>query len=149
MCNFWLLTNRFLPFVFLPQKMFQVEEVNCICVDWQHGARTEYTQAVQNIRVVGAEIAVLIQGLSVKPCQGYILGGRGTEGAGRRCLAPRGSLGTHDRGGGKAWKPGSPIMAFPKETCNLRPSRIVLMIFSCRSWSKLVNLFEPQFPLLK
>ncbi|KAI5945994.1 Pancreatic lipase-related protein 2 [Manis javanica] len=45
------------------KKMFQVEEVNCICVDWQHGARTEYTQAVQNIRVVGAEIAVLIQGL--------------------------------------------------------------------------------------
>lgn len=52
---------------FLPQKMFKVEKVNCICVDWRRGARTDYTQAVHNIRVVGAEIAFLIQGLSVNP----------------------------------------------------------------------------------
>lgn len=46
--------------------MFQVEQVNCICVDWKGGSRAEYTQAVHNIRVVGAEIAYFIQELSVK-----------------------------------------------------------------------------------
>ncbi|XP_028368839.1 pancreatic lipase-related protein 2 [Phyllostomus discolor] len=48
------------------EKMFQVEQVNCICVDWSRGAKTLYTQAVHNIRVVGAEIAFLIQGLSTE-----------------------------------------------------------------------------------
>lgn len=48
----------------LCENMFQVEHVNCICVDWQRGARTDYTQAVHNIRVVGAEVAYLIQELS-------------------------------------------------------------------------------------
>ncbi|KAK2099049.1 Pancreatic lipase- protein 2 [Saguinus oedipus] len=46
------------------KKMFKVEKVNCICVDWRGGSRTMYTQAVQNTRVVGAEIALLIQVLS-------------------------------------------------------------------------------------
>ncbi|KAG8517421.1 Inactive pancreatic lipase-related protein 1 [Galemys pyrenaicus] len=45
------------------KDMFKVEQVNCICVDWKRGARTGYTQAVQNIRVVGAEVAYLIHGL--------------------------------------------------------------------------------------
>lgn len=45
--------------------MFQVEKVNCICVDWRHGSRAEYTQAAYNTRVVGAEIAFLVQVLSV------------------------------------------------------------------------------------
>lgn len=45
--------------------MFQVEKVNCICVDWKRGSRTEYTQASYNTRVVGAEIAFLVQVLSV------------------------------------------------------------------------------------
>ncbi|XP_011856517.1 PREDICTED: pancreatic lipase-related protein 2 [Mandrillus leucophaeus] len=48
------------------KKMFEVEKVNCICVDWRHGSHTMYTQAVQNIRVVGAETAVLIQTLSTQ-----------------------------------------------------------------------------------
>lgn len=48
------------------KKMFKVEKVNCICVDWRRGALTRYTQAVHNTRVVGAEIAFLIQGLSTK-----------------------------------------------------------------------------------
>ncbi|XP_020008795.1 pancreatic lipase-related protein 2-like [Castor canadensis] len=48
------------------KKMFQVEEVNCICVDWQGGSRTTYTQAVHNTRVVGAEIAFLVQALSTQ-----------------------------------------------------------------------------------
>lgn len=63
--------------------MFKVEEVNCISVDWRHGAKAHYTQAVHNIRVVGAEIAFLIQGLSVKPCLGRSWWGRGREGAGK------------------------------------------------------------------
>ncbi|XP_059517535.1 pancreatic lipase-related protein 2-like [Myotis daubentonii] len=53
------------------QKMFKVEKVNCICVDWMRGARTGYNQAVHNIRVVGAETAFLIEGLSTK--MGYSL----------------------------------------------------------------------------
>ncbi|XP_057591860.1 pancreatic lipase-related protein 2 isoform X2 [Hippopotamus amphibius kiboko] len=50
----------------LCKKMFKVEEVNCICVDWRRGAWTRYTQAVHNTRVVGAEIAFLIRELSTK-----------------------------------------------------------------------------------
>ncbi|XP_066095340.1 pancreatic lipase-related protein 2-like [Saccopteryx bilineata] len=46
------------------KNMFKVEEVNCICVDWRRGAKTDYNQAVHNIRVVGAELAFLVQGLS-------------------------------------------------------------------------------------
>ena len=61
--------------VCLPQKMFKVEKVNCICVDWEHGAWTKYTQAVHKTRVVGAEIAFFIQGLSVNPCLGPMLWG--------------------------------------------------------------------------
>lgn len=59
--------------------MFKVERVNCICVDWRRGAQAHYIQAVHNIRVVGAEIAFLLQGLSVKPCLGHILPGGGRE----------------------------------------------------------------------
>ncbi|XP_059756749.1 pancreatic lipase-related protein 2 [Balaenoptera ricei] len=50
----------------LCKKMIKVEKVNCVCVDWKRGARTTYTQAVHNTRVVGAEIAFLIQGLSTQ-----------------------------------------------------------------------------------
>ncbi|XP_038629740.1 pancreatic lipase-related protein 2-like isoform X2 [Scyliorhinus canicula] len=42
------------------KELFEVEDVNCICVDWVRGSRTLYDQAVNNIRVVGAEIAYLI-----------------------------------------------------------------------------------------
>ena len=35
------------------QHMFQVESVNCICVDWESGSHTTYTQASQNTRIVG------------------------------------------------------------------------------------------------
>lgn len=58
--------------------MFQVEEVNCICVDWKKGSRTAYTQAVHNTRVVGAEIAYLVQVLSVRPYPGRPGAGEGT-----------------------------------------------------------------------
>ena len=48
-----------------PQNMFQVEEVNCICVDWKRGSQTTYTQAASNVRVVGAQVAQMIDILSV------------------------------------------------------------------------------------
>uniref|UniRef100_A0A8C6QBI0 Triacylglycerol lipase n=1 Tax=Nannospalax galili TaxID=1026970 RepID=A0A8C6QBI0_NANGA len=47
----------------LHQNMFQVESVNCICVDWKGGSRATYTQATQNVRVVGAEVAYLVDTL--------------------------------------------------------------------------------------
>lgn len=47
------------------QNMFQVESVNCICVDWKSGSRTGYTQASQNIRIVGAEVAYFVEVLQV------------------------------------------------------------------------------------
>lgn len=45
--------------------MFQVEEVNCICVDWKKGSQTTYTQAANNVRVVGAQVAQMIDILVV------------------------------------------------------------------------------------
>ncbi|XP_040847707.1 pancreatic lipase-related protein 2-like isoform X2 [Ochotona curzoniae] len=74
------------------RKMFQVEEVNCICVDWSRGSRTAYTQAVHNIRVVGAEIALLVQVLSTEMGYspedvhliGHSLGAHAAAEAGRR-----------------------------------------------------------------
>ncbi|XP_024411170.2 pancreatic lipase-related protein 2 [Desmodus rotundus] len=74
------------------KNMFKVEEVNCISVDWRHGAKAHYTQAVHNIRVVGAEIAFLIQGLSTEMGYGlenvhligHSLGAHAAAEAGRR-----------------------------------------------------------------
>ncbi|XP_068112923.1 pancreatic lipase-related protein 2-like isoform X2 [Hyperolius riggenbachi] len=42
------------------KAMLRVEDVNCICVDWAGGSQTFYTQATNNIRVVGAEVAYFI-----------------------------------------------------------------------------------------
>lgn len=47
------------------QNMFKVESVNCICVDWKSGSRTAYSQASQNVRIVGAEVAYLVGVLQV------------------------------------------------------------------------------------
>ncbi|PNI81624.1 LOW QUALITY PROTEIN: PNLIPRP1 isoform 3, partial [Pan troglodytes] len=41
-------------------KMFELEEVNCICVDWKKGSQTTYTQAANNVRVVGAQVAQML-----------------------------------------------------------------------------------------
>lgn len=60
---------------FQPQNLFEVEEVNCICVDWKRGSQTTYTQAANNVRVVGAQVAQMISMLSVS-------GRRAAEGAG-------------------------------------------------------------------
>ncbi|XP_072851604.2 inactive pancreatic lipase-related protein 1 isoform X1 [Pogona vitticeps] len=48
------------------KNMLQVEDVNCICVDWKRGARCPYTQASNNIRVIGAEVAYFIDVLMTK-----------------------------------------------------------------------------------
>ncbi|XP_069914408.1 pancreatic lipase-related protein 2 [Oryctolagus cuniculus] len=74
------------------KKMFQVEAVNCICVDWRRGAQTAYTQAAHNTRVVGAEIAFLVRVLSTElgyspddvHLIGHSLGAHAAAEAGRR-----------------------------------------------------------------
>ncbi|XP_014641321.1 PREDICTED: pancreatic lipase-related protein 2-like [Ceratotherium simum simum] len=74
------------------KKILKVEEVNCISVDWRRGAWTEYTQAVHNIRLVGAEIAFFIQELSTQlgydpedvHLIGHSLGAHAAGEAGRR-----------------------------------------------------------------
>ncbi|KAM6184544.1 pancreatic triacylglycerol lipase [Rhynchocyon petersi] len=74
------------------KNLFQVESVNCICVDWKTGARTGYTQASQNIRVVGAEVAYFIEVLQssfgYSPSNvhiiGHSLGAHAAAEAGRR-----------------------------------------------------------------
>ncbi|CAN2390689.1 Belongs to the AB hydrolase superfamily. Lipase family, partial [Pristimantis euphronides] len=45
------------------QAILQAEDVNCFCVDWSGGSLALYTQAANNIRVVGAEIAYFIDTL--------------------------------------------------------------------------------------
>ncbi|XP_019411017.1 PREDICTED: pancreatic lipase-related protein 2-like [Crocodylus porosus] len=40
--------------------MLQVEDVNCIVVDWRGGADVIYTEAVSNVRIVGAELNYLM-----------------------------------------------------------------------------------------
>ncbi|KAE8589469.1 hypothetical protein XENTR_v10017574 [Xenopus tropicalis] len=44
--------------------LLKVEDVNCFCVDWTGGAYALYSQAANNVRVVGAEVAHFIQFLS-------------------------------------------------------------------------------------
>uniref|UniRef100_A0A2K6GY71 Triacylglycerol lipase n=1 Tax=Propithecus coquereli TaxID=379532 RepID=A0A2K6GY71_PROCO len=46
------------------QNMFKVEEVNCICVDWKKGSQTTYTQAANNMREVGIQVAQKLKILS-------------------------------------------------------------------------------------
>ncbi|XP_075390086.1 pancreatic triacylglycerol lipase isoform X2 [Tenrec ecaudatus] len=74
------------------RNLFQVESVNCICIDWKSGSRTGYTQASQNIRVVGAEIAYFLEVLQASfgysPSEvhiiGHSLGAHAAAEAGRR-----------------------------------------------------------------
>ncbi|XP_063290014.1 pancreatic triacylglycerol lipase-like [Pelobates fuscus] len=42
------------------RKLFTIEDVNCITVDWSGGSRTQYSQAANNVRVVGAEVAYFV-----------------------------------------------------------------------------------------
>ncbi|XP_054359310.1 pancreatic triacylglycerol lipase [Pongo pygmaeus] len=76
----------------LCKNLFKVESVNCICVDWKGGSRTGYTQASQNIRIVGAEVAYFVEVLqsafSYSPSNvhviGHSLGAHAAGEAGRR-----------------------------------------------------------------
>lgn len=43
-----------------------VENINCIAVDWENGAKGSYFAAASNIRVLGAMIAYLINTLKVR-----------------------------------------------------------------------------------
>ncbi|XP_070116570.1 inactive pancreatic lipase-related protein 1 isoform X4 [Equus przewalskii] len=60
------------------KNMFKVEEVNCICVDWKKGSQTTYTQAANNVRVVGAQVAQMLGMLSANysysPSQVHLIG---------------------------------------------------------------------------
>ncbi|NXS91000.1 LIPR3 protein, partial [Jacana jacana] len=42
------------------------ENINCIAVDWKDGAKGTYVSAVNNIRVIGAEIAYFLKILQVR-----------------------------------------------------------------------------------
>ncbi|KAM5132707.1 pancreatic triacylglycerol lipase-like [Mantella aurantiaca] len=53
----------------MAQAMLQVEDVNCICVDWFGGSLALYSQASNNLRVVGAEVAYFIK--TLKDIYGY------------------------------------------------------------------------------
>ncbi|XP_064922989.1 pancreatic lipase-related protein 2 isoform X1 [Columba livia] len=41
--------------------LLEVENTNCIAVDWKDGAKGSYVSAVNNIRVIGAEVAYFIK----------------------------------------------------------------------------------------
>ncbi|XP_077311054.1 pancreatic triacylglycerol lipase-like [Lithobates pipiens] len=60
------------------RTLFQVEDVNCIAVDWGGGSRTTYSQAANNIRLVGAEIAYfinyLLENLRYSPSNVHVIG---------------------------------------------------------------------------
>ncbi|OPJ84164.1 pancreatic triacylglycerol lipase [Patagioenas fasciata monilis] len=43
------------------QVLLEVENANCIAVDWKDGAKGSYVSAVNNIRVIGAEIAYFLK----------------------------------------------------------------------------------------
>ncbi|XP_077039676.1 pancreatic lipase-related protein 2-like [Agelaius phoeniceus] len=43
--------------------LLEVENINCIAVDWKEGAKGTYVSAVNNIRVLGAEVAYFITAL--------------------------------------------------------------------------------------
>lgn len=48
------------------QFMFHTEDVNCILTDWRGGSSGFYTDAVNNVRIVGAELVYLVNLLEVK-----------------------------------------------------------------------------------
>lgn len=53
-------------FPLLRQFMFNTEDVNCILTDWRGGSSGLYTDAVNNVRIVGAELEYLVNFLEVK-----------------------------------------------------------------------------------
>lgn len=63
-CHFASLNT--LLYVFPHQLLLEVENINCIAVNWEDGAKGTYISAVNNIRVIGAEIAYFLETLQVK-----------------------------------------------------------------------------------
>ncbi|XP_065602205.1 pancreatic lipase-related protein 2-like [Cyrtonyx montezumae] len=72
--------------------MFHVEDVNCILTDWRGGSSGLYTDAVNNVRIVGAELVYLVNLLEkdygYSPANihfiGHSLGAHAAGEAGRR-----------------------------------------------------------------
>ncbi|XP_048126212.1 LOW QUALITY PROTEIN: pancreatic triacylglycerol lipase-like [Alosa alosa] len=72
--------------------ILQVEDVNCISVDWTVGGRSQYPQAANNIRVVGAQVADMMSVMKSSFQQsagemhviGHSLGAHAAAEAGRR-----------------------------------------------------------------
>ncbi|CAH2323206.1 pancreatic triacylglycerol lipase-like [Pelobates cultripes] len=60
------------------KAMLEVEDVNCFCIDWSGGSLTLYTQASNNVRVVGALVAyfidTLVNNFRHSPSQIHIIG---------------------------------------------------------------------------
>ncbi|XP_015997971.2 pancreatic triacylglycerol lipase [Rousettus aegyptiacus] len=80
------------------KNLFTVESVNCICVDWKGGSQTFYTQAVQNIRIVGAEVAYFVEVLQsafqYSPSDVHIIGhSLGAHAAGEAGRRTNGTIG--------------------------------------------------------
>ncbi|XP_047617070.1 pancreatic triacylglycerol lipase [Phacochoerus africanus] len=80
------------------KNLFKVESVNCICVDWKGGSRTGYTQASQNIRIVGAEVAYFIEvlksSLGYSPSNVHVIGhSLGSHAAGEAGRRTNGTIG--------------------------------------------------------
>lgn len=46
-----------------------MENVNCVAVEWKKGVKTQYAVAVNNVRVVAAQVASMINFLTVKTNQ--------------------------------------------------------------------------------
>ncbi|XP_049711223.1 pancreatic triacylglycerol lipase-like [Elephas maximus indicus] len=82
----------------LCKNMFQVESVNCICVDWEKGAQTGYSQASQNTRIVGAEVAYFVEvvqsAFGYSPSNVHIIGhSLGSHAAGEAGRRTQGTVG--------------------------------------------------------
>ncbi|KAM9618088.1 pancreatic triacylglycerol lipase-like [Trichechus inunguis] len=80
------------------KNMFRVESVNCIGVDWEKGSHTGYTQATQNIRIVGAEVAYFVEVLQstfgYSPSNVHIIGhSLGAHAAGEAGRRLKGTIG--------------------------------------------------------
>uniref|UniRef100_A0A8C8SF37 Triacylglycerol lipase n=1 Tax=Pelusios castaneus TaxID=367368 RepID=A0A8C8SF37_9SAUR len=84
--------THFIVHGFDSSRLVKVEDANCIAVDWADGARDRYINAVNNVRVVGAEIAYFINTLKkmfqYSPSHihiiGHSLGAHAAGDAGRR-----------------------------------------------------------------
>ncbi|XP_040847712.1 pancreatic triacylglycerol lipase-like isoform X2 [Ochotona curzoniae] len=104
------------------QRMFQVENVNCICVDWKGGSRTTYSQATQNVQVVGAEVAYLIStlqsALGYSPANIHIIGhSLGSHIAGEAGKRTNGAVGRIT-----GLDPAEPCFQYTPEIVRLDPS---------------------------